>query len=116
MRTVVATTDAGLAVCNNVHTCAERRLLERLTHLARTRGVAPHRFAHFVRRSVGCLSISRCTADGIDACSLPCLLCRRQLDAFHLRWRARDWEGPVSDDTAGPSTLTQRQGMSNDSI
>jgi hypothetical protein len=112
MRTVTATTWGGLTVCNNIRTCAERRLLERLTHLARVHGVAPHRVAHFVRRTVRWLVISRTTQDGERACSLPCLLCRRQLEQHHIRWEARDWEGTVTNETAGRSKLTQRQARS----
>ena len=109
MRTVLATTSAGLEVTNNVRTCAERRMLERLTRLGFARGVPPHRITRFVRRAVGWLVISRVTAEGEAACSLPCVLCRRRLDAFHLRWVARDWVGTVDNLSAGPSTFTQRQ-------
>jgi len=109
MRTVVAVTASGVQVTNNVRTCAERRLLERLVHAARVRGVAAHRMVLFVRRAVGRLTIRRTTADGCAACSLPCLYCRRQLDAFHVRWDAMSPSGPVDDRTAGPSRLTHRQ-------
>ena len=109
MRTVVATTQTGLSVTNNGRTCAERRLLERLGRLARARGVAAHRVALFVRRLVGRLTIARSTADGAAACSLPCLYCRRQLDAYRLRWTAQAWDGPVDESTAPPSRLTHRQ-------
>jgi hypothetical protein len=51
----------------------------------------------------------RVTAAGDAVCSLPCLLCRRQLEAFHVRWSARDWHGWVDQTTAPPSQLTQRQ-------
>jgi hypothetical protein len=109
MRTVFAATQAGLVVTNNVRTCAERRLLERLVHVARVRGVTAHRVILFVRRTVGRLTIRRTTADGSVACSLPCIYCRRQLEAFHLRWSAHSHDGPVDERTAGPSSLTHRQ-------
>jgi len=109
MRTVVATTAAGLTVSNNVRTCAERRLLEVLTREARIRGVPSHRVVHFVRRAAGQMEVTRLTARGDAACSLPCLLCRRRLEVFHVRWCATDWSGPVTDRTAGPSKMTQRQ-------
>jgi len=108
-RVVVATTWSGLSVSNSIRTCAERRLLERLARVARTRGVASHRIVHFVRREVKRLFITRMTRGGEETCSLPCLLCRRELEAHHIRWQARDWDGVVTEETAGESTLTHRQ-------
>jgi hypothetical protein len=57
MKSVVALTDSGLSVSNNVRTCAERRLLEALTHAARVRGVPSHRIIHFVRRAAGSIQV-----------------------------------------------------------
>jgi len=111
MRTVLATTSSGIEVSNNVRTCAERRLLETLVRRARERGVHAHRIAHAVRRAAGLVSVTRLTAAGEDTCSLPCLFCRRKLDALHVRWRAHDWSGPVDCASAPPSNLTQRQRM-----
>jgi len=110
MRIVTCTSDSGLTVPCNTNVCAERRLVAALRRSAYVHGVPKHSVAKWVRRRAGTLTVERRTSDGAQACSLPCILCRRVLDAFDLRWRATAWDGTVvTRDEAPPPRFTHRQ-------
>ena len=104
-------------VFTNTHSgCAERRLLEHARAHARRTGVAPHAFAFWLHRRYGQLVVWRHTRDGTPAASLPCVLCRRALDAVGARWTAHapspHADTPpvrVTDANAPPSKLTHWQ-------
>ena len=112
MRTVFCSTSAGVCVPCNQKLCAERRLVEHLKHQAAVAGVQRHSVARWVRRRAGTLRIERFDASGKSACSLPCILCRRVLDALGLRWIALTRDGQmVTESDAPQSELTRKQKM-----
>jgi hypothetical protein len=101
---------AGVCVCSTHRCCAERRLLNAARETARRRGVRPWAFARWFRASFGALQVVRHTRDGAVATSLPCVLCRRALEAAGARWTAVTRDGAyVTDRDAPPSELTARQ-------
>lgn len=113
---VCVATRCDVAVTNTHCCCAERRLLDHARVHARRTGVAPHAFAAWLHRRYGQLVVRRLTRDGAPAASLPCVLCRRALDAVGARWTALapspHADAPpvrVTDADAPPSRLTHWQ-------
>ena len=101
---------AGVCVLSTHRCCAERRLLSAARETARRRGVRPWAFARWFSASFGALVVVRRTRDGDVASSLPCVLCRRALEATGVRWTAVTREGAfVTDRDAPLSEPTARQ-------
>lgn len=95
---------------------AERRLLAFWVDLARKHGVKQHQTVSWVRRKAGSqLCIWRYTCDGALGCSVPCVLCKPQLQKFGLRVTCvlasgAVFSGHLHEDSAPVSkpTLSQR--------
>jgi len=71
--------------------CAERRLIKTLKRECFKRGNRIFKFSNWVRRKFGTLIISRPTSYG-DGKSLPCVLCRKMIEKYDLKWKAFDGE------------------------
>jgi hypothetical protein len=84
---------AGVRVPSNHRCCAERRLLCGARETARRRGVKPWAFARWFNSFYGVLRVLRHTRDGAVASSLPCIFCRRALEAAGVRWTAVTRDG-----------------------
>jgi hypothetical protein len=69
--------------------CAERRLIRNLKHDFLKKGYKNHQFKSWVNRKCGALVIHRKTSYG-DGISLPCVLCRKVMDKYNLKWIAYD--------------------------
>ena len=69
--------------------CAERRLIRNLKHDFLKKGYKNHQFSSWVNRKHGALVIYRETSYG-DGISLPCVLCRKMIDKYNLKWIAYD--------------------------
>ena len=69
--------------------CAERRLIRNLKHDFLKKGYKNHQFSSWVNRKHGALVICRETSYG-DGISLPCVLCRKMIDKYNLKWIAYD--------------------------
>ena len=65
-------------------------MIKYLIRLSRKKGVAPHNFAKWVYRIHGTLNIWRMRKDGIIGCSLPCVMCRKAIEKYGLKWSAYD--------------------------
>lgn len=90
--------------------CAERRLLEQLCRQAHIAGFCGTSGVRWVNRHTRAFVIERLTKDGMPACSLPCLLCRRAMDTYGIRWVAHlDAHNVVTEQDAPPSKFTHRQ-------
>jgi len=72
--------------CTN---CAERRLIKNLKHNFLKKGYKNHQFKSWVNRKYGTLVICRKTSYGVGI-SLPCILCRKMIDKYNLKWIAYD--------------------------
>lgn len=69
-----------------------------------------HSVARWVRRKFGVWRIERPLADGSAGVSIPCVLCRRVMDALAVRWEATGPAGSiVRADDDPPSAPTRRQ-------
>ena len=104
---------ADVCVDSTHRCCAERRLLCIAREMARRRGVRPWCFARWLCRAFGTLRVVRFQKNGTAAVSLPCVLCRRALDATGARWTALTRDGcTVNERDAPPSQPTARQRVS----
>jgi hypothetical protein len=101
---------AGVCVKSTHRCCAARRFLIAARETARRRGVRPWCFARWLWRAFGTLRVARYQKNGVAAASLPCVLCRRALDATGARWTALTRDGcTVNERNAPPSQPTSRQ-------
>lgn len=90
--------------------CAERRLLEQLCRQAQVAGFGGTAGVRWVNRHTRAFCIERLTKGGVHACSLPCTMCRRALDAYGIRWTAHiDQDNVVTEQNAPQSKFTHRQ-------
>ena len=69
--------------------CAERKLIRNLKHDFLKRGYRSHQFKSWLNRKCGTLVIRRETSYG-DGISLPCVLCRKVIDKYDLKWITHD--------------------------
>jgi len=69
--------------------CSEKRLIKNLKHNFFKKGYKNHKFQSWVNRKYGALVICRETSYG-DGISLPCVLCRKMIDKYNLKWIAYD--------------------------
>ncbi|KAL4457697.1 hypothetical protein ABPG75_012562 [Micractinium tetrahymenae] len=78
--------DGEGAVSSNHRCCAERRLLDTWVLAARRHGVPSHKVVPWVRRKLGpAVVVLRFRGDGSLGCSVPCVLCQRELNRFDLQ-------------------------------
>tara|TARA_R100001198_G_C5172059_1_gene172383 strand:+ start:196 stop:570 length:375 start_codon:yes stop_codon:yes gene_type:complete len=71
--------------------CSERRLIKILKHDFLKKGYKNHQFKSWLNRKCGTLIIHRKTSFG-NGISLPCILCRKMIDKYNLKWVAYDGE------------------------
>ena len=101
--------EEGWACRNNHRLCAERRLLYKCLEEARRHDVPSHNLVHWLhRKNKGVLTIMRWRTDGSWGCSVPCILCRRELIryGFPVRCFTSDghWFDGYMDDPDAPSS------------
>jgi hypothetical protein len=91
--------------------CAERRHIEKLIYIARKKGVPEHGIVRWIHRHEGEFIILRKNRLGEDATSLPCILCRRAMEKYKIKWKAyfKDRWICSSDIQVPPSLPTSRQ-------
>jgi hypothetical protein len=65
-------------------------MIKHLVRLSKKKGIAPHKFSQWVHRIHGTLNVWRMRKDGILGCSLPCVLCRKAIENYKLKWSAFD--------------------------
>lgn len=105
---------------SNHRCCAERRLLDSWVDAARRHGVPPHKVVPWVRRKLGpSVVVLRFRGDGTLGCSVPCVLCQRELTRFDLQVHcylgaeasggAQWFTGRLSDEGAPAPVLTAGQ-------
>ncbi len=69
--------------------CAERKLIRHLFHICMKKGYKPHKFTDWLHRKYGELIVERKNIYG-DAVSIPCVLCRKVIERYDIRWMAHD--------------------------
>jgi len=71
--------------------CSERRLIKNLKHNFLKKGYKNHQFKSWINRKCGTLVIRRETSLG-NGISLPCILCRKMIEKYNIKWVAYDGE------------------------
>jgi len=84
--------------CNSPSVCAERKHIEKLIRIARTKGIPKHSVPSWIKRKEGEIVIERFHKNGEVATSLPCVLCKHALDKYNLKWTAYHCDRWVSSD------------------
>ena len=86
-------------------------MIVHLTHLANVKGVPKYKIAHWISRQHGKFIVTRYNSDGETTTSLPCILCKKQLDRYKIRWRAYYDNCWIDSDSENipESKLTSRQ-------
>lgn len=75
-------------VYNDCHCCAERRLIRQLLHVCRKKGFRTSDFSSWLHRKYGVLVVWRPRKDGVIGVSIPCVLCRKEIERFGIQWMA----------------------------
>jgi hypothetical protein len=81
---------AAITVTNDCHCCAERRMIRTLIHESIKKGVACNDFPRWLHRTHGDLIIEHPRKDGLDGISIPCVLCRKEIEKYKIQWVAYD--------------------------
>lgn len=87
-------------------------MIRDLLREANRKGVPSESFGSWVHRKYGDLTIYRKRRDGLTGCSLPCVLCKREMDKWRLQWKAYDgtqWVHSLQSDNIPPSRPTSKQ-------
>jgi hypothetical protein len=86
-------------------------MLAFLRELSKRRGNSPAQLTHWIYRKFGEMIIRRERLDGKMGISLPCIVCRKQLDKLRIPWRAHINEKWISsrDIDIPESKFTHRQ-------
>lgn len=86
---VNATMARGLhSLHNDCICCAERKMIYQLQRCATKSGISQHKLSVWIHRKYGRMTVWRMRKDGVMGMSLPCILCRKQLDKFRIDWCA----------------------------
>jgi hypothetical protein len=96
---------------SNCICCAERRLIKQLKHECVKNGNRIHKFSAWTKRKFGTLIIYRPTSYGYGI-SLPCVMCRKMIEKYDLRWKAHDgrhWIDSQQTDKLPKSQPTNKQ-------
>lgn len=80
------------------HCCAERRLLKILRHEFNKKRTCKDKFSEWLNRKYGRMVILRPRADGSVGISIPCVLCRKEIEKNKVKWVAHDGEKWVFSD------------------
>ena len=101
------------ATHNDCIKCAERRIISQLLRKSVKNGVKIHNFATWLHRKHGKLIIWRNRRDGEMGNALPCVLCRKSLEKYKIRWKAciggDNWVNSTHLDTLPKSKPTNKQ-------
>ena len=100
-----------MLVFNDCHCCAERRLIKQLLAESRKKGVQLHNFSKWLHRKYGVLVVWRPRKDGVLGVSIPCVLCRKELERYNIQWMAYTGEKWVhsNSDSVPKSVATHKQ-------
>ena len=73
---------------NDCICCAERKMINTLQRCASKNGISQYKFPVWIHRKYGQMTVWRMRKDGEMGMSLPCVLCRKQLDKYRISWKA----------------------------
>jgi len=109
--TVTSYMSKGPLVRSDCICCAERKLIRLLFHTCMKKGYRPYKFTNWLHRKYGELIVERKNIYG-DAVSLPCVMCRKVIEKYDIRWVAHDgqkWVHSRKTKNLPPSIPTPKQ-------
>ena len=77
-------------VTNTCQCCAERRMIHQQLRVLSKKGLSLYDFPTWFHRKYGVTKIERLRDDGTPGCSIPCVMCRKVLDKYNIKWLAFD--------------------------
>ena len=75
---------------NDCICCAERKMIHYMLRLCAKKGFSLNEFPSWLHRKHGTMVIYRLRHDGTEGISIPCVMCRKRIDKFKIRWSAFD--------------------------
>jgi hypothetical protein len=75
---------------NDCLCCAERKMIRHMLRICCKKGFDVNSFPTWLHRKYGKLVIYRLRRDGVLGVSLPCILCRKTIEKYNIRWVAFD--------------------------
>lgn len=67
-------------------------MIKYLIRLSKKKGIPNYKFSSWLNRTQGTLNIRRLRKDGVEGISLPCVMCRKAIEKYNIKWRAYDGE------------------------
>ena len=95
-------------ITNTCHCCAERRMVTQQLRILSKKGLGLYDFPTWLHRKYGTIHIERLRDDGTPGCSIPCVLCRKVLDKYRIKWTAFDGTDWVGDKAISRPTNKQK--------
>lgn len=102
----------SLVIENDCICCAERKMIHHMLRLCTKKGFDMNEFPRWLYRKHGTMIISRIRHDGTHGISIPCVLCRKRIEKFRIRWSAFDgtkWVHSNNPDNLPKSRPTNKQ-------
>jgi hypothetical protein len=108
---VVTATLGSTRVANDCISCAERRIITRLLRDHSKTGLDLDKFPSWLNRKYGTMYIERVRHDGHFGRSIPCVMCRKVIEKYRIKWCAFDGHTWLhsSRDTVPDSAPTNKQ-------
>ena len=73
---------------NDCICCSERKLIKRYLRISMREGIPLNKFPTWLHRKHGDLVIWRPRKDGVMGASMPCVMCRKAVEKYHIQWVA----------------------------
>ena len=80
---------------NTIECCAERRLINKLEIIAIKKGVKKYNMSTYIHRHFPKITIERYSSSQDPACCLPCLMCRKAISNYGLKFECFDQLGNI---------------------
>ena len=65
-------------------------MIKYLIRQSKKKGVPTYKFSSWLNRVHGTMNIRRLRKDGVEGISLPCVMCRKAIEKYNIKWRAYD--------------------------
>lgn len=87
---IVTCTFGDVEIQNDCLCCAERKMITRLLRSLSKKGLNINEFPAWLNRKYGTMYITRLRHDGILGRSIPCVMCRKVIEKYKIKWAAYD--------------------------
>ena len=104
--------DKTQVVENDCLCCAERKMIRHMLRTCSKKGFDIAGFPRWLSRKYGIMVIYRLRHDGVMGISLPCVLCRKTIEKYKIRWVAfdgTDWIDSFKSENVPKAQPTNKQ-------